>query len=244
MIVDVLAGVLILIAIFYIVTPLWIYRVQKLPARVSFEAVDDNEFLSDQSDKFRALDNKLKEIGFEYIGSSTLLDSHSSACFSLYFNAQANVTGMLISMRSAADNFTYMEFSQLYSDGTMLDVSNSPAVPVYPKMDIKISARFPEVLDAEKLYRVFLKLKSSLKNNSSSIGHKREFGFRKIEVFIAKESDELVNLGYCQRAIDLEGKRSLTLKGACVFTWKNTFPGKGIYDKLDQAYSQKLLLNV
>ncbi len=243
MIVDVLVGLLIFVAILYIAAPLWIYRVQKLPARVSFDAVDEAIFLSDQSDKFKALDNKLEEIGFEYIGSSMLLDTHNAACFSLYFNVKGNTTGMLLSMKSAADNFTYVAFSQLYSDGTMLDVSNSPAVPVYPKMDIKISARFPEVHDVENLYRIFLQLKSSLKNSSSSIGYRRESGFSKIEAFIAKESDALVYLGYCKEPIDLEGKRSLTLKGAFIFTWKNIFPGKGIYDKLGQAYAKKLLIN-
>ncbi|VAW89842.1 hypothetical protein MNBD_GAMMA17-197 [hydrothermal vent metagenome] len=243
MIADVFIGLIILIAILYAALPLWIYRVQKLPARVNFDAVDEEVFLSDQSDKFKLLDNKLKEIGFEYIGSSTLYDIHNTTCFSLYFNAKGNTTGMLVSMKSEADSFTYVEFSQLYSDETMLDVSNSLAVPVYPKMDVKISARFPKVQDVENLYRIFLQLKSSLKNSSSPIGYKREYGFSKIEAFIAKESDELVYLGYCKESIDLEGKRSLTLKGAFIFTWKNIFPGKGIYDKLDQAYSQKLLIN-
>ncbi|MBL1261384.1 MAG: hypothetical protein COB33_012735 [Thiotrichaceae bacterium] len=241
MIFDVFVGLLTLIAILYIAVPLWIYRVQKLPARVSFEAVDEKEFLSDQSDKFKALDNEFKEIGFEYIGSSTLLDTNNSTYFSLYSNAKGNTTAMLVSMRSAAGSFTYVGFSQLYAGGTMLDVSNSPAVPMYPKMGIKISARFPRVFEVEKLYRIFLKLKSSLKNSSPSIAYKREDGFKKVEAFIAKESDELVALGYCKEAIDFEGKRNLTLKGAFAFTWKNVFPGKGIYDKLDQDYSHKLL---
>ncbi len=243
MIIDALIGLLVFIAALYIAAPLWIYRVQKLPARVSFDAVDEAGFLSDQSDKFKVLDNELKEIGFEYVGSSTLLDDHNKTCFSLYFNKKKKASGMLVSMRSAADSFTYVGFSQLYSDGTTLDVSNSPAIPVYPQMDIKISARFPKVHDVESLYSIFIKLKSSLKNGSSSIAHKREDGFNKVEVFVAKESDELVSLGYCREPIDSDGKRGLTLKGAFIFTWKNIFPGKGICDKLDQAYSQKLLIN-
>jgi len=243
MMVNVLIGLLIFIAILYIAGPIFIYCVQKLPARVSFEAVDEASFLNDRSEKFNALDHELKALGFEYIGSSTLLDTNNKTYFSLYANAKHNTTGMLVSMSSTVDNFTYVEFGQLYADGTMLDVSNAPVVPVYPKMDLKIAARFPKISDAKELYRTFLKLKSSLNNSSPAIAYKREDGFKKVEAFIAKESDELVDLGYCKPPVDSEGKRSLTFKGACVFTWKNTFPGKGIYDRLDQAYSRKLLVN-
>jgi len=243
MIVNVLIGLLIFIAMLYIAAPIFIYCVQKLPARVSFEAVDEASFLSDRSDKFNALDHELKALGFEYIGSSTLLDTHNKTYFSLYANSEHNTTAMLVSMSSKVDSFTYVEFSQLYADGTVLDVSNAPVVPVYPKMDLKTAARFPQIYDAEKLYSIFLKLKLSLNNTSPSIGYKRAYGFKKVEAFIAKESDELVKLGYCKSATDSDGKRSLTFKGACVFTWKNTFPGKNIYDKLDQDYSQKLLIN-
>jgi len=243
MMINVLIGLLIFIAILYIAGPIFIYCVQKLPARVGFEAVDETSFLSDRSKKFNALDHELKALGFEYIGSSRLLDTHNKTYFSLYSNPEHNTAGMLVSMNSTVDNFTYVEFGQLYADGTMLDVSNAPVVSVYPKMDFKIAARFPKIYSVEKLYSIFLKLKLSLNNSSPSIAYKRAYGFKKVEAFIARESDELVNQGYCKSAVDSEGKRSLTFKGACVFTWKNTFPGKNIYDKLDQAYSRKLLIN-
>jgi len=226
-----------------IIGPLIIYRTQKLPTRVHFQTLNEQEFPAKHGDDAARLGKKLQALGFEHIGSSSLPDTHNTAYFSLYSHAKDYTTAMLVTMDNKAKSFTYIEFSQLYSDGTMLDVSNAPVVPVYPRMSLKLSTRYPAIHDAEDLYGIFLKLKSILKNSSSPAYYKPEYGFSKVEEFMAWESDKLVELGYCKNAIDSDGKRALTLKGAFILTWKSVFPGKYIYDKVDQSYSKKILNN-
>ena len=57
------------------------------------------------------------------------------------------------------------------------------------------------------------------------------------------KSDKLVGMGYLKNDINDDGKRNLTLKGAFIITWKSVFPGKKIFNALDQSYSRKLLKN-
>lgn len=244
MVVNTIFGLIVaLILAMYVVAPIIIYRSQKVPGRVKFLKLDENEFLNARSEIFSNLDSQIKALDFEYVGSSKLEDTHNTAYFSLYSNKKSCTTGMLVTMDNNVNSFTYAEFSQLYSDGTMLDVSNASVAPVYPRMPLKIAARFPDINELEDLYGALLKLKSSLNNTSASVPYGSAYGFDKVEEFMGRESDELVKMGYCREDIDDDGKRSLTLKGAFIFTWKNVFPIKQIYDALDQSYSRKMLNN-
>jgi len=147
----------------------------------------------------------------------------------------------VVSMASKVKSITYVEFTQVYSDGSMLDISNANQVSPYPQTDFKISLRYPEVQDPKNLYDILKKVKNSLKTSFKPIAYDKMTGFKMIEDFMAKESDDLVRKGYCKEAIDDEGKRSLTLKGAYLITWKSIFPGSIFMNWSNASYARKLL---
>jgi hypothetical protein len=244
MVVKVIIGI-ILIPLFFlnIIGPLIIKKLQKLPARVKFEPYVEQEFLLKCSEAFNRLDENIRSLGFEYLGSSYMADSHTETNFSLYSNKDDLTCAMVVTMVNNLKEITYMEFSQLYADGSMLDVTNADEVPVYPRMDIKITARYPEVKNALELYKRFKVLRKSLKNSEHAIPYNKESGFKVVQDFIAIESDILVKKGYCAQEIDDEGKRQLTLKGAYLTTWRSVFPGRIIQGFFDKKYSNKLLDN-
>ncbi len=244
MLVEIATGI-VLVPLFALngLAPLLIKRIQKLPARVKFEPHDDREFLLSRGEEFHQLSSDIRRIGFEYVGSSFMKDSHSETNFSLYCNDIEKAGAMVVHMENNAQSFTYVEFSQLYANGTMLDVGNASEVSAYPKMDLKISVKYPKVRDVAELYSRFKVVRESLKNSEIVVPFDTSNGFEIVERFMAKESDILVEKGYCLPEIDSEGKRRLTLKGAYLITWRSVFPGKKIQAAIERLYSNRLLKN-
>lgn len=223
--------------------PLLIKKIQKLPARLKFKKHDEKEFLLSRDAEFNELNRKIIEIGFEYVGSSFMTDSHTDTNFSIYSNDSDLTCCMIVSMVSKIKSITYVEFSQLYNDGSMLDVSNADQISPFPKMDLKLAVRYPEIHEPKKLYEVFLKLKKFLKNTAQPTAYDKNKGFEVVEEFMAKESDILVEKGYCNEPVDQDGKRTLTFKGAYLMTWRSVFPGNKVKKWLDRSTAQKLLNN-
>lgn len=129
-------------------------------------------------------------------------------------------------------------------DDFILDVSNADQVAVYPKMDIKILARYPHLSSPEALYAVFKKIKNNYQRIAQPIAYDPAKGFQYVEEHLAKEADILVEKGYCKPEIDSEGKRSLTWKGACLLAWVSVFPGNKLKNRNDLNYAKKLLASV
>ncbi len=243
MVVKIVIGIVFVpLILLYLLAPLLIKKLQKLPARIKFEPHDEKEFLLSRDDEFHELASQVRTLGFSYIGSSFMEDSHTETNFSLFSNEEDKTTAMVVSMVSDVKSITYIEFTQIYKNGSMLDVSNAQEVPVYPKMDLKMAVRYSEIKDPEELYKIFKKIKKSLKNADEPVTYEKKAGFSTVEEFMAKESDMLVIFGYCDPYID-DGKRALTMKGAYLLTWKSLFPGKKINALLDKAYSKKVLNN-
>lgn len=244
MILKIVLGIIFVpILLLNLLGPLLIMKTQRLPARVRFKEHDEQEFLSTRDEEFNSLDRSIRGLGFEYIGSSFMEDSHTQTNFSLYSNEKELTCATVVSMVSNVKSITYVEFSQAFADGSMLDISNADQVNPYPKTSIKEAVRYPEIKDPEELLKVFQRVKRLLKNSSSPVPYDKETGFKMVEEFMAMESDDLVKKGYCKDEIDKEGKRPLTLKGACLITWKSVFPGNKIMNWLNGSYARKLLKN-
>lgn len=244
MILNIVLGIVFVpIFLLNVLGPLLIKKTQKLPARVKFKEHNELEFQSNRKDDFNILDESVRNLDFEYVGSSFMEDSHTKTNFSLYSNENELTCAMVVSMVSNVKSITYVEFSQAYSDGSMLDVSNADQVSPFPKTHFKLAVRYPKIHDSEELYGVFKKLKKSLKNTSVPIAYDKETGFRMVEDYMAMESDDLVSKGYCNEDIDEEGKRSLTLKGAYLITWKSVFPGNKFMNWSNASHARKLLKN-
>lgn len=224
-----------------VIGPLLVLRTQRIPARVRFSDTDHDGFLAERGEVFRRLDEQLQALQFVHVGSSALPSSHTVSHFSLYVHPRDQAAAMLVTMTSGKRRVTYAEFTQLYADGSLLDVHNAPTLSSYPTMPCRLGVRMADVNSLKLLFGTLQRLRERLPNSAPAIPYPSDQGFRPIEAFIARESDELVRLGYCKPDIDNQGRRALTLKGALFLTWKNALPGKLIFNLLEQRHTRLLL---
>ncbi len=226
-----------------IIGPLIIWKTRKLPAIVKFQPLDDNSFMEERNTRFKEYDRSLIELGFEVIGSSILQDSQTNAYFRLFWNPALKVAAMIVTMKSAVEEMTYLEYSQAYNDETAMSVSNSPRPEAYPELDMRRSFRFPKLSSAAELLAVHGKLKDSLKKSVLPVDYDTEKGFYEVEDYLRRESDALLEKGIVSSSIDQDGKRSLTLYGAFALTWRSVPPGKTIWGYLTQRRAEQALEN-
>jgi hypothetical protein len=221
--------------------PLLIWRVQKLPARVRFRPHEESGFLANRDPAYRQLDGEIRALGFGYLGSSYMRDTQTEANFSLYTHASDQSCAMVVTMVSRIKTITYVEFTQVYADGSLLSTSNVDMPSTYPRMALKVAVRFAEVADPRELYARFRSLRAGLRNSARAVPYSASEGFRMVEDFMDYESDLLVEMGYCFPQVDAEGRRALTLKGAYLLSWRSIFPGKGLKGWLDRQHAARLL---
>jgi hypothetical protein len=107
----------------YIFGPILIWCLQKMPESYRFNILNAEEFLEERSDIFLNLHNEIKNNGFNYIGSSELKMSHSSMCFSIYYNTDSKLCCTLSSAYSQPSNTTQIEFTQLFEDGSVININ-------------------------------------------------------------------------------------------------------------------------
>lgn len=246
-----LEGILILVACAIFGVPVFmntlgpfvIWKTQKLPAVVKFKPLDNDLFLAERSPVFVNYNDSIIGLGFEVVGSSMLEDSHSESTFRLYWNSELSLSAMAVTIKSNVEEMTYIEFTQKYNDGSVLDVSNSPRPEGYPDLGIKKAYRYPNLLCAVGLLAAHQKLSKNLK---CRIAHK-EFdmgsGFGEVESFLRCESDALLERGLVKPEIDENGKRSLTLLGALALTYRAVFPGKNIWGYITEMRAKLALKN-
>lgn len=226
------------------VGPFIIWKTQKIPTITKFIELGDAEFISERDERFRGYDLELKRLGFGAIGSSMLEDSHTISHFRLYWQPDIQVAAMVVTMKSNVEEFTYLEFTQEYEDGSVLDVNNSPQPEAYPKLNFKRMYRLPNTKSTEDLLKAHAKLKSMLAPTAIPIDFDIELGFSVIEAHLKRESDTLVDMGLLRSNIDDDGKRALTFKGAIAMTYRSVNPGKKIWGRLNEKRAQGLLSNV
>jgi len=87
-------------------------------------------------------------------------------------------------------------------------------------------------------------LKEKLKGNAQSLDYDVNSGFREIELYLKEESDPLLAKGIVNTAIDLDGKRSLTLLGAFALTYRSVPPGKNIWGYITEKRAERVLKDV
>lgn len=221
--------------------PLLIWRTQKLPARIRFRPHAETGFLANRDDGYRQLDAQIRALGFGYLGSSYMRDTQTEASFSLYTHASDQSCAMVVTMVSKIRTITYVEFTQVYADGSLLSASNVDMPSSYPRTALKMAVRFGEVADPRELHARFRSLRAGLRNSARAVPYSADEGFRMVEDFMDHESDLLVEMGYCHPQVDAEGRRALTLKGAYLLSWRSIFPGKGLKRWLDRQHAARML---
>ena len=198
-----------------IIGPFIVWRTQKIPTIVQFELVSDDEFFERCTEGVPYFDEQMIDAGFVVVGNSSLHDSHTDTWFRVYWHAQLKLAGTVVGISATnQQDLTYCEFSQKFSDGRWLNVSNSSRPEAYPALPIKQSFQFPDVLVVEQLMSLHAQLRQRLKGDLQPIDYQAEQGFAEITAFLREESDALLDKGLVKPEIDADGKRSLTLYGA------------------------------
>lgn len=221
--------------------PLIIWKSQRLPARPELQEYQPDNFLAERESQFCEWHRELGQLGYQVATTASLEDTQVSSHIAVYSHPDDSSCATLACLESIKGNLVYLEFSQLHADNSILDVSNSPQVSAYPRLPHKRTLRFPKVITAAELHRIFIDLRSHLSNSSVPVPPQPDRLLEQVIEHFGIESDALVKRGICHPDIDTDGKRSLTLKGAYMLTWASVFPGKPLKDRLDQYLSCRLL---
>ncbi|SDU24418.1 hypothetical protein [Halopseudomonas salegens] len=238
-----LLGLVLAVPLFMnIVGPFIVWKTQKIPTDVQFEPIDDGDFAEVCSGEFIFYDDAIRELGFSEVGASSMHDTHTDSYFRLYWHSGLKVAGMVVCIDALNQPvMTYCEFSQKYTDDSILDVSNSPRPEGYPDLPVKRSFRFPGVSDVNQLLSYHSQLRQRLKNNMQPVDYPVEQGFTEIERFFRRESDALLAKGLLHPEVGADGKRTLTLRGALTMTWRAVLPGRAIWGFITERRGRKIL---
>ncbi|SDS35006.1 hypothetical protein SAMN05216271_1724 [Halopseudomonas sabulinigri] len=210
-----------------LVGPFIIWRTQKISTIVQFDPIPDDDFFERCTEDVPYFDEQITDAGFVVVGNSSLHDSHADTYFRVYWHEHLKLAGTVVGISATNQpDLTYCEFSQKFADGRWLNVSNSNRPEAYPSLPIKQSFQFPEVLVVDQLLSLHAQLRKRLKGDLQPVDYRAEQGFAEIAAFLCEESDALLNKGLVKPKIDADGKRSLSLFGAFVMTWRSVSPGR------------------
>lgn len=224
-----------------LIGPLIIWKTQRLPARCRFEPVDDSVLFRHATPRFFEYHRAIARHGFRSAGASMTSDSHSNSYFRLYWHPDLRTAAMIVTTGGNHGGITYVEFTQRFDDGSVLDVSNAPHPGAFPALVFKTVFQFSEMLEPRELLIASLRLKTLLKAGRRVRGFDASRGLEEVEAFIGEESDAMVEKGVVKSEIDSDGKRALTLYGAFIVTWRSIFPGKNILARVTGQNSRRAL---
>ena len=233
---------LIVISIQYIVGPILVFKSQIFPSKYKFNILDPEDFLAERSQTFLELHELIINNGFEYIGSSELIQSHSSMYFSIYNNFELKLACTLSTAHSQPTNSTQIEFTQMYSNGSVINVNNAPLFNIYPATNKKVCFRFPDTNDFETLLNMANRIIKSNKKHEERITFEKGQEISSIEGHLNTELGYLIEKGWVADKVE-NNERKLTLLGSILMTWQLCWPIKQILNAADVSASKKALNN-
>jgi len=242
---DFLNWVLGLAAVFivsqYLLGPTMVYFSQKLPDKYRFKLIDPSSFLSERGDIFNKLHEQILANEFRYVGSSELQMSNSSIYFSIYYSEERTLTCTLMTAHAAHHNaMTQIEFTQLYTDGSALNVNNNAIFSAYPDWDTKECYRFPDINDFNSLLGAMDKIIKALKSDSAPLEIRQGKEFEVIESHLNYELERLIDIGWVS-PVTVNGEHRFTVLGALLMTWKMCWPIRVLINKVDVNRSREVL---
>jgi hypothetical protein len=226
-----------------ILGPLMVWRLQRLPESYSFRLLDSDTFLVERSAAYRSLHAEIQHKSFEYIGSSELLCGNASMFFGVYHHHGDNLVCSLVTVKSGLVHSTHIEFTKVYADGSVLDVSNAAILSVFPGSAMKLAFRFPWINDFDRLLETSRLLIDRYQNSATEASLAQGDEFAEIEGFMNRELAELIERGWVSPLVH-SGEHRLTFKGAVLMTWKLIFPIKQILDFSEQQTSLRAIKNL
>lgn len=222
----------------HIIGPFMIYENESVPFRYKFVLIDSASFMEDRNEVFRNSHEALLGLGFRYVGSSKLARTSATMFFSLYSHDEYRIAATLVTGVSSLGELNFVELVQVYSDRSVLSVSNSPMISTYPVMENKIMFRYPDVCDIADLFNIFEIIRGRFFSEAEPSGFVLGKEFRAVENYLNDELLYLISSGYYADTPE-NGEFRLTLKGAVLFTWKNLWPWKNIIEMKDRFIARR-----
>jgi hypothetical protein len=221
----------------YILGPIVVYLTLEMPDRYELKELPSDAFLNERSHGFLSLHNQLLELGFRFIGGSSLANSHSKAFFSGYRNADGSTIASVTS--ASAPNISEqltVAFGRTYSDGVCLSVNNSVNPEIFPPWHRKILFRFPDEIDPARLVVKFDAIHHGLgRTDLIEVPEGQELSA--ISKFLNDEILHLVSTKFARKPIG-DGKLRLTLRGAFIGAWRLMWPWKMILKRKDSRLAE------
>ena len=217
----------------YLVAPLIVWRKQKLPDRYRLEPLEDAEkFFADRDAEYHDSHAEIQRLGFVYQDSGQFINGDTQTYFSVYRSMELGLLCSLVYIKGQPESVTYVEFTQLYDEDTVLNVMNSTVAEVYPKSDLKLTFRYPDIKSIETLLSVTKRLVACYNEDKSKFSYEGDDIFTILESFVNRELDDLIELGYVDSRV-VDGYRSLTIKGAYLMSWKILWPVKQLRNSIE-----------
>lgn len=216
----------------YVLGPIMVYLTQRLPARYRFTKLDEGGFLAERSATFCELHEKLIGEGFHYLGSSTMDMSKVTMYFSLYLDGEHDILCTLSIADSALGASTQMEFTRMFTDGSLINVNNNALFGAYPRNPSKEEFRFPDINDFDVLLEAAKRLFAARRHARTPRQVAVEDGWSTVEDVLNAEQEALCRKGWIAESTDGRERR-LTAKGALLMTWKHVWPIKQLLNARD-----------
>jgi len=232
--------VLLQIALQHLLGPVLVWKNERVPVSYDFPPLDVATFLNEQMPVVRDAVAELGSLGFVPAAVSVLEKTNSKASFLVLQHNTEPTSAMLVIASHAKGSLFYTEFTQRFTDDTVLDVMNSPMPSLFPANKAKQVYRFPGMQITE-LFDGFKKLRDRLLPHKTPI---RSLGIGSELTDLARwmdlEAASLIERGYYRQTAN-GNENCLTLKGACLFTWKMAWPWKPLRNLIEVARARRAL---
>ena len=234
--------ILILLVSPYVVGTILVFFSQRFPNKYNFKILDSDDFLSERSETFCVLHEEIQKFGFECLGSSELIQSNSSMYFSFYNDLDLKIACTLSTAHSKPVNSTQIEFTQMYEDGSVLNVNNNSVISVFPPNKRKLSYRFPEINDIKQLLDATKRLVDKNDTIKKRVTFEPGAEISTIEACLDEEVETLIAMGWVSEKTK-NNEHRLTIKGAALMTWKLCWPVKKVLERKEESFSRSALNN-
>lgn len=180
------------------------------------------------------------ELGFEFVCHGALEDftPQVNTYFALFRHPEAGLAATASWIASGQKQIKYTEFSQLFSDGSSLNVNNSE-VSLTWHLPEKLFFRLPWQSDHKRLFELHQWIRRQ--KYPDKIGKHVEPGkeLQTVNEFMFHEGQALVKSGAYQNGADPK-HLVLTWPGAINAVWANSFPGKQLFAFQELGQSRRL----
>ncbi|MEE9912760.1 MAG: hypothetical protein K4571_13685 [Deltaproteobacteria bacterium] len=177
---------------------------------------------------------ELEALGFQFIGYMTLADymPKTTSFFGLFSHDARKTAAMAaVIQNSSGQTLRYCEFSNIYSNGYVIDVNNSPMQGGYKNPE-KTGYRYPKISSIRKLYDINQWVTARDQRKSTPVGLVKGREAAMIADALDREVQLQAKYGYYVEN-ETRTRYKMTWLGALILTEKQVFPVKQILAYLD-----------